>query len=70
MTLVAPLPATEVTVSGEEPSATDEPKAVEEQAQEQELPVDENQPVAPQQGKNAISVRKGLFIRLVLPYRA
>ncbi len=51
MTLVAPLPATEVTVSGEEPSATDEPKAVEEQAQEQELPVDENQPVAPQQGK-------------------
>ena len=51
MTLVAPLPATEVTVSGEEPSATDEPKAVEEQAQEQELPVDENQSVAPQQGK-------------------
>ena len=51
MTLVAPLPATEVTVSSEEPSATDEPKAVEEQAQEQELPVDENQPVAPQQGK-------------------
>ena len=38
-------------MSGEEPSATDEPKAVEEQAQEQELPVDENQPVAPQQGK-------------------
>ncbi len=51
MTLVAPLPATEVTVSSEEPSATDEPKAVEEQAQEQELPVDENQPMAPQQGK-------------------
>ena len=51
MTLVAPLPATEVTVSGEESSATDEPKAVEEQAQEQELPVDENQPMAPQQGK-------------------
>ena len=51
MTLVAPLPAIEVTMSGEEPSATDEPKAVEEQAQEQELPVDENQPVAPQQGK-------------------